>query len=81
MAVVLRGVCDYVDSHAAQGYPEVFAGGPVINVPGAGHALLEDRPDVVTAVVRGLLAAPTPGVTSRVSEGRRRGGCVALCRG
>jgi proline iminopeptidase len=57
-AVVLRGECDYVDPSAAAGYVGAFDSGSVVPVPGAGHAVLEDRPDVVARVVRAFLDEP-----------------------
>jgi len=54
--LALRGECDYLPRAAALTYPEHLPRARLVDVSGAGHAVLLERPDVVLRQLRSFLA-------------------------
>lgn len=54
-ALILRGECEYMKREVAEQYLEAFPGSTMADVPGAGHMLFWDRPQVFLDLVRKFL--------------------------
>ncbi len=56
--LVLQGQCDFIDYGDAYEYAALFPASTYRFVPGAGHILWWDHPDVYATTIRGFLATP-----------------------
>ena len=66
--LVLRGECDYIPARVAEEYLDHFDAN-LVAVDGAGHALLEDRPDSVLSDIADFLDEEQSGRVSPRGRG------------
>ena len=53
--LILKGECDYIQWDVAYQYRTTLPNSTVLYIPGAGHAIYYDRPDLYSQVVRAFL--------------------------
>lgn len=74
--LILKGSCDYLSWHSVTDYRATLARTTLLYLPGAGHNLGQDRPDILTAATSAFLTnnpPPLPPYTSHAAPSDYRG--------